>query len=122
VRAAAQKNLAALYVNVGDFDQAIDTLGSNPVDGEAWHLMALALKGAGDLGESLKAFDKALAANPNASMVVFNHGLALGSSNLYREAARKMSRYIELENPPVQHVSRLLFKLWKEKTNDKLPE
>jgi len=124
IKNVAIKNLTALYLNVADFEQAIDTI--RPIarlDADTLALAALAHKGVGEISESLDAYDRALALDSNNPVLHFNKSFALAASNAFNEAAKSMQRYIELSKPAANDISRSLFRRWKGRaSNEKLAE
>jgi hypothetical protein len=114
VEFAAAKNLAALYLLVGDYEQVPDLLGSAVrEDAEAAGLVGLAERGLDQTPKAIESFQAGLAREKNSPVLHFNLALALAANQKPRDAARVMTRYVELENPPPSHLSRKLLSEWR---------
>jgi len=114
VRTAALKNLAGLYISVGAFPLALDTL-STLADNDpdvAW-MKGLGLRATGKPKEAVLAYQRGLEKAPNNTMLLFNLALAQAASDDASSAATSMQKYVELETPTGAHPSRALLKKWK---------
>jgi tetratricopeptide (TPR) repeat protein len=65
----ARRNKAIVYLDCGDYDRAADELRTvtkaDPTDVDAWNALGVAERGQGKLDAAQKAYEKALAAEPN---------------------------------------------------------
>lgn len=114
VRTAAFKNLAALYMSVGDYAQASEILKDMKSDDlDVAMLLGLSLKAQRQYKEAAQAFDRALSKNKNNMLLTYNKAIALGESGSFAEAIRLMQAYVERELPSASHPSRAYLKKWK---------
>jgi len=116
VRTAALKNLAALYLVVGDYRQASETAGLM-TDGDpdvAW-IAGIAHRGAGRTADAVKAYESGLKKAPDNATLLFNLAVAHAAAAQFKEAAAAMQNYIERTTPPASHVSRQLYRNWRAK-------
>ncbi|HEX4460082.1 MAG TPA: tetratricopeptide repeat protein [Polyangia bacterium] len=65
----ARRNKAIVYLDCGDYDRAAEELRGvtkvDPTDVDAWNALGVAERGQGKLDAAQKAYEKALAAEPN---------------------------------------------------------
>jgi hypothetical protein len=114
VRTAALKNLAGLYVSVGDFNLALDTLSTLvETDPDVAWMKGTALRGTGKPAEAVQAYSRGLLKTGNNPTLLFNMALAQGAAGDTAGAATTMQKYVELETPSGSHPSRALLKTWK---------
>lgn len=116
IRTAAMKNIAALYIQVGDYPPAQDVLASMPSgDADVAWLKGLALRAEGKGKEAAEAYSEGLKAGGSVAALWFNKALAHASAGDFAGAVSSMNRYVELETPGGSHVSRQLLREWKGK-------
>jgi len=114
VKAAAYKNLAALYLEVSDFSQAKDAASSlGNSDADSAFLNALAARGLGDQPTALSHYEAGLALAPNNEDILFNISLVHASLGNMDKAAVTMTRFIEMKQPSANDISRELLKRYK---------
>ena len=115
-RTAAMKNLAAVYIQVRDYAQALDVLGSmTDSDVDVALMKGLALKAQGQPAKAVEALDAALSNQPANMTLTFNKALASAAAGDYATAATTMGRYVETTAPTGSHISRALLREWKGK-------
>lgn len=120
VKAAAFKNLTALYLEVSDFAQASDAaqaLGDQ--DADAALLSGLAARGKGQNDVALLHYEAGLKLAPNSEDLLFNSALVNGALGHSEQAAVHMARYVEMRNPSQNDISRDLLKRYKQKGEQK---
>jgi Tfp pilus assembly protein PilF len=114
VEFSSAKNLAALYILVGDYEQVPDLLSEAvSQDPESALLVAMAQKGLDQTAQAIETYRQGLSRAPQSSPLLFNTALALASNRETREAVKLMTRYIEIENPAPSHLSRQLLAQWR---------
>lgn len=124
---AARKNLGALYLEVGDTQQAFDLLDRGREknsfgDSDEALIFGLSARGEGDVDLAISAYEAGLSQGRNQPLILYNLALALGATGTFREASKYMSQYIELARPSAQDLSRTLLTKWKAQSRQSLPE
>jgi len=78
----ARRNKAMVYLDCGDYARASEELHAvthgDPTDVEAWNALGVAERGEGKFADAQKAYEKALAADPNgpgAADALYNLGV-----------------------------------------------
>jgi Flp pilus assembly protein TadD len=93
--------LASFYMNVNRPDLAAtefrEAIAFFPNDPRLWHNLGSSLCDAGELNESLQAFDRALRINPSVAAVHCNKAVALMQANRRDDAITAIHRAIELD-------------------------
>ncbi len=127
VAKTSRKNLAALYLEVGDYAQALDLMketgdGKTFGDSDEALLLGLAARGEGELDLALEAYEAGIAGSRTNKVLLYNFALSLAATNSFREALKYMGQYVELERPSPKDSSRRWLSQWKEKSRDGIPE
>jgi tetratricopeptide (TPR) repeat protein len=96
----ARRNKAIVYLDCGDYARASEELHAvtkaDPTDVEAWNALGVAERGQGKFDAAQKAYEKALAADPNgpgAADALFN--LAVLQMDFKKDAAKAKARLDE---------------------------
>ena len=114
VRDSAMKAVAAIDLRVGDVDAAQSILsGMSDSDQRVLELSAFAKLLKSQNKEALALYEKLLS-KPSSSNALFNGALAASRAGDKSKAIGWMSRYIDLESPAAQDISRVLLRQWKE--------
>src|SRR5919106_772429 len=113
----AQRNLEIAYFNTGYYDRRVseltERLRQRPDDRDArWELgrayasLGLAEKASGDLDKAQQWFERALALEPNSSVVHFYLGEVIYNRGLNDEALAALKRALELnpDNPDAHYL------------------
>jgi tetratricopeptide (TPR) repeat protein len=103
----ARRNKAMVYLDCGDYARAAEELHAvtkaDPTDVEAWNALGVAERGQGKFDAAQKAYEKALAADPNgpgAADALFN--LAVLQMDFKKDAAKARARldeYLKVAGP-----------------------
>lgn len=103
----ARRNKAMVYLDCGDYARAAEELRAvtkaDPTDVEAWNALGVAERGQGKFDAAQKAYEKALAADPNgpgAADALFN--LAVLQMDFKKDAGRARARldeYLKVAGP-----------------------
>lgn len=103
----ARRNKAMVYLDCGDYARAAEELRavthSDPGDVEAWNALGVAERGEGKLDAAEKAYEKALAADPNgpgAADALFNLAVLQMDFRKNPEKARaRLDEYLKIASP-----------------------
>jgi tetratricopeptide (TPR) repeat protein len=110
IRRRAQVNLAALFVKVGAYADALRYAEDFSKDNaDAAQLTALAYAGQHKFKEAIEFYDRA------GKGIEFNKALSLAGAGDFKEAVNTMQKFVDREAPSPSHVSRTLIRQWKEK-------
>ncbi len=111
---AAQRNLIAIYLNVGDYESAVDVSRENP-DFDSLSMQSLASRALNKPEAALESINQALRLRKEDAVAMYQKAHILASMNRFDEAAKAMQIYIEKTLPPASDKSRQLLKEWKGK-------
>ena len=103
----ARRNKAMVYLDCGDYARAAEELRavtrSDPGDVEAWNALGVAERGEGKFDAAEKAYEKALAADPNgpgAADALFNLAVLQMDFRKNAEKARaRLDEYLKVAGP-----------------------
>lgn len=115
LRRIVAMNLASVYLQVGDYSEAISLMeGLSRKSPEAALIAGVAWIGQSKFGEAAKLFDEATDAFKSRRELLFHAALAWSKAGDKNKAIERMKKYVELVTPPASDISRRLLKEWRE--------